>query len=60
MLAVASMLVVALGTPPTARATFAGTNGRIAFSYGDQFPGGDLGFHTDIFSGGRMGTTSSG
>jgi len=42
--------LVVLGTPPTARATFAGSNGRIAFSYGDQFPGGDLGSHTDIFA----------
>jgi Tol biopolymer transport system component len=48
LLAVASTLVV-LG-PPSARATFAGSNGRIAFSYGDQFPLGDLGFHTDIFT----------
>jgi Tol biopolymer transport system component len=42
--------LVVLGTPAAARATFAGSNGRIAFSYGDQFPGGDLGFHTDIFA----------
>jgi Tol biopolymer transport system component len=42
--------LMVLGTPPTARATFPGTDGRIAFSYGDQFPGGDLGFHTDIFA----------
>jgi Tol biopolymer transport system component len=43
-----SLLV--LGTPPTARATFPGSNGRIAFSYGDQFPFGDLGLHTDIYT----------
>jgi WD40 repeat protein len=49
LMAVASMLLV-LGTPPTAFATFPGSNGRIAFSYGDQFPGGDLGAHTDIFT----------
>jgi TolB protein len=49
LLAVVSVLFV-LGSPPAARATFAGSNGRIAFSYGDQFPGGDLGFHTDVFT----------
>jgi Tol biopolymer transport system component len=44
-----SMLVV-VGKPPTAAATFAGGNGRIAFSYGDQLARGDLGFHTDVFT----------
>ncbi len=42
--------LLVLGTSPTARATFPGPDGRIAFSYGDQFPGGDLGFHSDIYT----------
>ena len=42
--------LMVLGISPTARATFSGTDGRIAFSYGDQFPGGNLGFHSDIYT----------
>jgi Tol biopolymer transport system component len=49
LMVVVSMLVV-VGKAPTAAATFTGGNGRIAFSYGDQFAAGDLGFHTDVFT----------
>ena len=48
-LATAAALTTFLAAAPTL-ATFTGSNGRIAFSQGDLFPGGDLSAHSQVFT----------
>jgi Tol biopolymer transport system component len=46
------LVVAAIGliAAAPAAATFPGSNGRIAFSQGDLFPGGDLSAHSQVFT----------
>src|SRR4051794_23507529 len=51
LVALATTSCIAMAPPPSGASTAAVRNGRIAYSIGDQFPGGDdLGAHADVFS----------